>query len=55
MFKLIRFDFLDGIPVYVYKPDDMGPDPAIFVYYHGGGMVIGSRDGVDTTCKTISM
>ena len=51
---MVVFNITEGIPVYIYKPEGMGPDPAILVYYHGGGMCLGSRDGVDVLCKTLS-
>ena len=43
-----------GIPVYVYKPLSMPKDPAIYVYFHGGGNVVGTRDNVDSMCKIIA-
>jgi len=42
------------IPVYVYKPSNQVDDAPIFVYFHGGGMVLGCRENVQTTCQIIS-
>nr|KAG5702352.1 hypothetical protein BaRGS_002134 [Batillaria attramentaria] len=33
-----------GVPVSVYKPADVSRVPAIWIYFHGGGLVIGSRN-----------
>jgi len=43
-----------SIPIYVYTPNNLVKDAPIFVYYHGGGMVIGCRENVETTCQIIS-
>ena len=42
------------IPVYVYTPNNLAKDAPIFIYYHGGGMVVGCRENVETTCQIIS-
>jgi len=42
------------IPVWVYTPSNLVKDAPIFVYYHGGGMVVGCREEVETTCQIIS-
>ena len=44
----------EGIPIYVYVPSNVTKDPAIFVYCHGGGNVVGCRENVDTVCKIIA-
>jgi len=51
-----RFDIsvTGTIPVYVYTPNNLVKDPPILVYFHGGGMVIGCRENVETTCQIIS-
>lgn len=51
----ILFSFLDGIPATVYVPTGIPKDAAILVYFHGGGMVIGSRASVDSTCRRLAM
>ncbi|CAL1542777.1 unnamed protein product [Lymnaea stagnalis] len=33
----------DGIPVTVFKPSSAPEVPAIFVYFHGGGLLVGNR------------
>ncbi|KAK7490765.1 hypothetical protein BaRGS_00017994 [Batillaria attramentaria] len=33
-----------GVAVSVYKPADVSRVPAIWIYFHGGGLVIGSRN-----------
>ena len=42
------------IPVYVYTPNNLAKDAPIFIYYHGGGMVVECRENVETTCQIIS-
>lgn len=43
------------LPCYVYHPDKLTSDnPPILVYFHGGGFTVGTRDNVDTLCKTFS-
>jgi acetyl esterase len=41
------------IPTRIYTPAGDGPFP-ILVYFHGGGWVLGSLDGVDTICRRIA-
>jgi len=43
-----------SIPVYVYMPDDVPPGAPILVYFHGGGMVLGSRKDAEPLCHLIS-
>lgn len=50
-----EFLWLAGtIPVYVYTPNNLVKDAPIFIYFHGGGMVVGCRENVETTCQIIS-
>ncbi|XP_070538339.1 ethyl acetate hydrolase-like [Ptychodera flava] len=44
----------EGVPVRIYKPAALPHNPAVWIYFHGGGDVVGSRDTVDTLCRTIS-
>jgi len=41
------------IPIRVYTPEGSGPLP-IFVYFHGGGWVIGNLDTHDASCRTLT-
>lgn len=41
------------IPVRVYTPEGKGPFP-IFVYYHGGGFVIGNVPQSDNVCRAVA-
>ena len=42
------------IPIRVYVPEGAdGPRP-LFVYYHGGGYVCGSRDSYDAVCRVLT-
>jgi acetyl esterase len=43
----------DEIKVRIYTPEGNGPFP-IFVYYHGGGFVIGDLDTVDTPLRALT-
>ena len=40
------------MPVRIYRPRT--PSPAVLVYFHGGGWVIGSLDGADETCRVLA-
>jgi salicylate hydroxylase len=44
-----------SVPVRVYrpKPDTKGPLPVV-AYAHGGGWVMGTLDGFDTTCRALA-
>jgi acetyl esterase len=44
----------EGIPVYVYVPTSLTPNPPILVYCHGGGNVVGERLSVESTCQTLA-
>ena len=52
----ILFLFSDGIPVTVYKPSKCNSTeaPAILVYIHGGGNVVGCRKTHETVCKILA-
>src|SRR5699024_2206539 len=43
----------DDIQIRIYTPEGNGPFP-IFVYYHGGGWVIGDLEMVDASCRMIA-
>jgi len=43
----------NAIPIRVYIPEGEGPYPT-FVYYHGGGWVVGDLDTHDETCRVLS-
>lgn len=49
-------DVKDGLPITVYKPKtcDSLQAPAILVYFHGGGHVVGSRKTHETVCKILA-
>uniref|UniRef100_K1PRN0 Alpha/beta hydrolase fold-3 domain-containing protein n=1 Tax=Magallana gigas TaxID=29159 RepID=K1PRN0_MAGGI len=46
----------DGIPITVYRSKhcDLCVAPSVFVYFHGGGNVVGCRQTVDTICRIFS-
>ncbi|XP_041353777.1 carboxylic ester hydrolase LipN-like [Gigantopelta aegis] len=44
----------DGLRVSVYTPSSCSATSSIVVFFHGGGLVLGSRAGYDTMCKMIS-
>ncbi|XP_059170342.1 carboxylesterase NlhH-like [Physella acuta] len=43
-----------GIPIIVYKPSDCPKDPVIFIYFHGGGLVIVSPPSFDCCMKSLA-
>ena len=46
----------DTIPIYVYQPTGVATrDAPIVVYFHGGGMVLGSRDSCEDACMGLSL
>ncbi|XP_048732966.2 carboxylic ester hydrolase LipN-like isoform X6 [Ostrea edulis] len=47
---------IDGIPITVYRSKhcDLCVAPSVFVYFHGGGNVVGCRQTVDTICRIFS-
>ncbi len=42
------------IPIRVYTPQGAGGPRPLFVYYHGGGWVCGSRDSYDAVCRLLT-
>jgi acetyl esterase len=42
-----------SIPIRIYTPKASSEPLPICIFYHGGGMVIGSLDGYDTLCRQI--
>ncbi|XP_002738133.1 ethyl acetate hydrolase-like [Saccoglossus kowalevskii] len=44
----------DGIEVRIYQPHGCQDNPPVWIYFHGGGGCVGSRDTVDTVCRSIS-
>lgn len=42
-----------GIPVRTYTPRGDGPFP-LFVYYHGGGWILGNLDTHDAVCRALA-
>ncbi|CAL1542775.1 unnamed protein product [Lymnaea stagnalis] len=44
----------DGIPVTVYKPSSAPEVPAIFMYFHGGGLLLGNRKMSEGALKIIA-
>jgi len=42
-----------GIPIRIYTPEGSGPFP-VFVFFHGGGWVVGSLDTHDATCRALT-
>jgi acetyl esterase len=42
------------IPVRVYMPEGTTEPPPLFVYYHGGGWVNGSRESYDAVCRVLT-
>lgn len=46
----------DGpVPVRIYTPIDDGVRRPLLVYFHGGGWVVGSLEGYDTTCRRLAL
>ncbi|XP_077988208.1 ethyl acetate hydrolase-like [Glandiceps talaboti] len=44
----------EGIPVRLYNPNGCPDNAPILIYFHGGGGCVGSRQTVDTLCRSIS-
>ncbi|XP_071080391.1 ethyl acetate hydrolase-like [Haliotis cracherodii] len=44
----------EGVAVSVYKDSICPLTAPVLVYFHGGGMVVGSRQAYDVTCKLIA-
>ncbi|MDF2679404.1 MAG: esterase [Brevibacillus sp.] len=51
--RMIPVDADTHIPVRIYTPEGQGPFP-LFVYYHGGGWVIGDIQMTDASCRLIA-
>jgi acetyl esterase len=46
----------DGeVPARLYVPRDDGAPRPLMLYFHGGGWVVGSVDGYDTTCRRLAL
>jgi acetyl esterase len=43
-----------GLGVRVYRPDGVGGDEALLLYFHGGGGAIGDLDSHDAVCRTLA-
>ena len=42
------------IPIRIYTPQDAAEPRPLFVFYHGGGWVNGSRDSYDAVCRVLT-
>lgn len=51
--RLIPVDEDAQIKVRIYTPEGQGPFP-LFVYYHGGGWVIGDLETADASCRMLA-
>lgn len=51
--RAIPVNEADEINIRIYTPEGQGPFP-IFVYYHGGGWVIGDLETADPSCRMIA-
>jgi acetyl esterase len=51
--RLILVDQEEEIKIRIYTPEGNGPFP-LFVYYHGGGWVLGDIETADATCRMIA-
>lgn len=51
--KLIPAGADAEIKIRIYTPEGQGPFP-LFVYYHGGGWVIGDLETVDASCRMLA-
>lgn len=47
-------DVPGGTPIYVYKPKSLTTNPAVLIYFHAGGLVLGKCQEIDTTCKSLA-
>ncbi|ELT91050.1 hypothetical protein CAPTEDRAFT_223437 [Capitella teleta] len=45
---------IGGIPIDVYTPREVSADPAILVFYHGGGLVVGTRRSTQLACMHLA-
>ena len=44
----------DGLLIRVYKPADLRNEPAIMMYFHGGGHVLSNIESLDTCCRILA-
>jgi acetyl esterase len=44
-----------SIPVRIYTPIESADLLPVFIFYHGGGMVIGTLDSYDTLCRQLAV
>ncbi|MGS2718546.1 alpha/beta hydrolase [Eionea flava] len=44
-----------NIPIRIYTPKHSLEPLPVFIFYHGGGMVIGNIEGYDTLCRQLCM
>ena len=44
-----------AIPLRIYTPIDSEQPLPVLLFYHGGGMVIGTLDGYDTLCRQLAV
>ncbi|KAH9502900.1 hypothetical protein Btru_074749 [Bulinus truncatus] len=44
----------EGIPVSIYRPNSIPEVPVIWIYYHGGGLVLCSRETHEEALKVIA-
>ena len=51
--RMIPVSQNDQIKIRIYTPEGQGPFP-IFVYFHGGGWVLGDIESSDATCRMIA-
>jgi len=51
--RLIPTSDGEEIKIRIYTPVGKGPFP-VFVYYHGGGWVLGSLDSFESTCRLLA-
>ncbi|KKK39837.1 esterase [Mesobacillus campisalis] len=51
--QFIPVDKDANVKIRIYTPKADGPFP-IFIYYHGGGWVLGDLEGSDATCRLIA-
>lgn len=51
--RILEYDSLE-IPCRIYTPVESVNTLAVFMFYHGGGMVIGTLDSYDTLCRQIA-
>ncbi len=52
--RCISIEDQPSIPVRIYTPQEPQQPLPILVFYHGGGMVIGTLDSYDTLCRQLA-